>query len=89
MKAKNLDRYLAAIVDEYRETDADTDFEQRQALWRAAVIIWEQAGEDNAEPWLDQLREASLGLVKPTRIESTIFSAHRRVYGEARVYGNA
>src|SRR5262245_51021714 len=80
MRARNVDRYLAAIVDEYRETDADTDFEQRQALWRAAVIVYEQAGE-NAEYWLDLLREASLGVVKPSRIETTIFSARRRVYG--------
>lgn len=83
MVVRNLGRYLGAVVEEYETTDFDSDFEQRRALWKAAVVIYEQAGEDDAEPWLNRLRDASLGLIKPTRIETTIRSAHRRVLGNA------
>ena len=79
MTIRNVDRYLTAIVDEYRETCAagfSDEYTAKQALWKAAVIVWEVA--DDAEPWLDELRNIALDVLKASRIETTIQSARRR-----------
>ena len=77
----NVDRYLAAIVREYRENcecgEFANDYEAKRALWKAAVWVFERASDP--QPYLDQLREASVGTVKPSRVEGTINSARKRV----------
>jgi hypothetical protein len=85
MTVRNVDRYLTAVLDEYRETCAagfSDEYAAKQALWKAAVIVWEVA--DDPEPWLDQLRNIALGVLKASRIEPTIYSARRRASGDGR-----
>ena len=79
MTIRDADRYLAAVVSDYRQTCA-TGFpdegEAKRALWKAAVVVCEVA--DDAEPWLAELRVIAADVLKPSRIESTVRSARRR-----------
>jgi hypothetical protein len=80
MNVRNVDRYLTAVVDEYRDDCAGgfpDEYEAKRAVWKAAVIVWEVA--DDAEPWLDELRTIALvaGL-KAGQVESTVKSAKRK-----------
>jgi hypothetical protein len=77
-------RYLDAVVREYREdceAGFPNDFEARKKLWRAAVIVCESA--DYPEPWLDMLRNLSVGIIKPSGISATIRSAARKAASHA------
>lgn len=85
MAVRNVERYLTAVVGDYRETCAlgfPDEWEAKQALWKAAVVICEVA--DDAEPWLDELRAIALDVLKASRIEPTIHSARRRAGGYGR-----
>ena len=78
-------RYLSAVVAEYRAecaTGFSNDYDARRKLWHCAVVVFEVA--ENPEPWLDQLRELSLGHVRPTQIETTIRSAGLKAVGRGR-----
>jgi len=79
MTIRNADRYLTAVVSEYRaaRTAGFTDeYAAKQALWKAAVIVCEVAG--NPEPWLSELRGIAADVLKASRIEATIRSARRK-----------
>jgi hypothetical protein len=76
---RNPDRYLTAVVDEYRETCAagfPDEWAAKQVLWKAAVVVYEVA--DDPDPWLDELRAIALDVLKPARVEGTLQSARRR-----------
>jgi len=76
---RDADRYLAAVVSDYRQTCA-TGFadegEAKRALWKAAVVVCEVAS--NPDLWLSELRTIALDTLKESRIETTIRSAKRR-----------
>jgi hypothetical protein len=76
---KNVDRYLAAVIAEYRAACAagfTDEYAAKQALWKTAVVVCEVA--NSPEPWLSELRGIAADVLKPSRIESTIRSAKRR-----------
>lgn len=82
MVIRNIDRYLRAVLDEYRDdcaTGFPDEYAAKQALWKAAVIVWEVA--DDPQPWLDELRNLALDILKASRIEPTIQSARRKAGG--------
>ncbi len=76
---RNVERYLSAVIAEYRDecaTGFPNDYEARRKLWHCAVVVCETT--DDPEPWLDQLRELSPGHIRPTQVETTIRSAERK-----------
>ncbi len=85
MPIRNVARYLATIVEKYRDDCAagfPDEWEAKRALWKAAVIVWDTA--DDADPWIDELRNIALDVLKASRIETTIQSARRRAGGYGR-----
>lgn len=79
MVIRNPSRYLDAVVEEYREdviSGFPNEYEAKRALWKTAVIIFETA--DNPDPWLDEIRDIALDVIRPQRIAGTIRSAERR-----------
>lgn len=82
---KNLDKYITYMITEYREkcerSAFENNFEARRTLWKIAVFVIERASDP--EEYLDELRDASIGTVSASRIESTIRSARRRVNSHA------
>jgi len=87
MSVRNLTAYIDAVISECEEIFDATGptrnemFEARKALWHAAVVIYEVAG-DEADEYLDVLRNSAVTVIRPTAaIESTIRSAGRRVHG--------
>jgi hypothetical protein len=80
MTVRNIGRYLAAVVEEYRKACRHgfvNEYEGKKALWHAAIVIYRTA--DDPEPYLDKLRDIALDTgLRPTRIETTIHSAERQ-----------
>lgn len=85
MSVTDADRYLTAVIADYRErcdSGFSDEYAAKGALWKAAVVVLETASDP--EPWLDQLRaiarDVSIGgkPFKASRIESVIRSARRR-----------
>jgi hypothetical protein len=78
---RNPDRYLVTVVDSYRD-DCDQGFSDdwaaKQALWKAAVVVYETA--DDPEAWLDVLAAVATGVagLKAGQVESTIKSARHK-----------
>ena len=80
MTTRSPDRYLTVVVSDYRAACAlgfTDEYAAKQALWKAAVVVCEVAG--NPEPWLNELRSIAANVLKASRIESTIRSAKRKV----------
>jgi hypothetical protein len=84
MSIRNTDRYLSAVLDEFRDDCIEgfaNEYEAKKSLWHTAVVVFEVA--DDPEPWLDELRDIALdawerGHYRPRQIEGTINSARRR-----------
>lgn len=79
MAIRNPSRYLSAVVQEFRDDVADgfaNEYEAKRALWKTAIIIFETA--DNPDPWLDEIRDIALDVIKAQRIAQTISSARKR-----------
>jgi hypothetical protein len=79
MTIRNVARYLATIVEKYRDDCAagfPDEWEAKGALWKAAVIVCDVA--DEPDPWIDELCIIALDVLKASRIETTIHSARRR-----------
>ena len=76
---RNLDRYLAEAVTNYRDDCASgfTDVGQaKRALWQVAVNVYE-IGHD-PERWIGELRTIAADHLKPGQIDSTLTSARRK-----------
>jgi hypothetical protein len=76
---RNPARYLSALVAEYRAecaTGFASDYRARLRLWHAALVVFEVS--EDPDPWLDRLRDLSLGHIRPSQIETTIRSAERK-----------
>lgn len=75
----NAARYLAAVVTEFEQDCQDqTGFDLKRRLWKAAVIVFENAPDP--QPWLDQLENAASSAgMRMTAILATFRSAERRV----------
>lgn len=84
MSIKNTDRYLAAVIEEFRQDcigGFDNEYKAKRSLWHTAVVVFEVA--DDPEPYLDEIRGIALdawlrGHYRPRQIEGTINSARRR-----------
>jgi hypothetical protein len=78
MAIRNPHAYLTKVIDGYRAECAagfTGEYAARLRLWHAARVVCENA--DDTAPWLAQLRDLSLGHIRPNQIESTIRSAAR------------
>jgi hypothetical protein len=85
MTIRNIERYLTAVIAEYRDDCAGgfpDEYAAKTALWKAAVIVWEVASDP--APWIDELRLIALDVLKASRIETTIQSARRRAVRDGR-----
>lgn len=84
MSIKSQDRYLTAVISEFRDDclNGFTDeYDAKKSLWHTAVVVFEVA--DDPGPWLDEIRDIALDAFtrqhyRPRQIEGTISSARRK-----------
>ena len=84
MSVRNTDRYLSAVIKEFRDDCIEgfaNEYDAKKSLWHTAIVVFEVA--DDQEPWLDEIRDIALDAFqrqhyRMRQIEGTINSARKK-----------
>jgi hypothetical protein len=79
LDVKDQDRYLAAVVDQFRQEAAElTGFDLRKRLWHSCVVVCEITPANYADWHLTLCEIAYNAGIKPREAIATVKSARRK-----------